>query len=343
MNPRERVMAAVEKKQPDRVPVFCGRIDDLPHWQGYFGVSTEKELRALWGLDCQKMSYSKIFNIPPDRTIWGCVNDWDAGFSSTKKAPLAGTETVGEVEAHNWPDLSCVNFGEIKRELSLLDKGHARIATIGFQALFCGLCDIFGMEDTMINMELNPDLIEAAVERMRCFLADTYKRILDENASEMDFFWLGDDFSTQRGMMISPELWRKFCKPVYLKLFELIKSYGVRVWFHSCGSFEPVIAELVDGGMDVWETVQAHLPGNEPEGLKKKFGNNLTFFGAINCQHTLPFGSPEEVRREVRERFRVLGKGGGYIAGPDHSLQGNIPCENVEALFDEARKCAYAG
>ncbi|MDR1579361.1 MAG: hypothetical protein LBS35_03310 [Synergistaceae bacterium] len=338
---KERVLAAVRKSQPDRLPVFCGRIDDLPFWLENFGVSTEKELRALWGLDCQKMSYSKIFNIPPDKTIWGCENNWDAGFSSMKKSPLAGVENVAEVEAHNWPDVSFVNFDEVKRELSLLNKSHARIGTIGFQALFCGLCDIFGMEGAMVNMQTEPTLIEAAIEQMRRFLYDTMKRILDENASEMDFFWMGDDFSTQRGMMISPDLWRKFCKPVYLELFELVKSYGVMVWFHSCGTFAPVIGELVDGGMDVWETVQAHLPGNEPEQIKQKYGSALSFFGAINCQQTLPFGTTEDVRREVRDRFRVLGKGGGYIAGPDHSLQGNIPWRNVEALFDEARKCVY--
>ncbi|MDR1884633.1 MAG: hypothetical protein LBQ56_00050, partial [Synergistaceae bacterium] len=104
--PRERVLAAVRKAQPDRLPMFCGRIDDLQYWLEHFGVTTEKELRSLWGLDCQKMSYPKIFDIPADRTIWGCDNDWDAGYSSTKNFPLAGVESVAEVEAHNWPDTS---------------------------------------------------------------------------------------------------------------------------------------------------------------------------------------------------------------------------------------------
>ena len=141
--------------------------------------------------------------------------------------------------------------------------------------------------------------------------------------------------------MIAPEMWREFLKPVYLKMFELIKSFNVRVWFHSCGTFEPVIGELVDGGMDVWETVQAHLVGNDPESLKKRFGKNLSYFGSINCQKTLPFGTPEDVRREVRQRFDTLGRGGGLIIGPDHSIQKNMPPQNIEALFDEARKCVY--
>ncbi len=138
--------------------------------------------------------------------------------------------------------------------------------------------------------------------------------------------------------MISPELWRKFLKPVYSRLFELIKSFGLKVWFHSCGAFEPVRPDLVDIGIDVWETVQAHLVGNEPQKLKREFGKHVTFFGAINCQQTLSFGTPDDVRKEVRERAKVLGSGGGYICGPDHSIQGNMPPENIYALFDEARK-----
>jgi len=91
--------------------------------------------------------------------------------------------------------------------------------------------------------------------------------------------------------------------------------------------------------MDVWETVQAHLVGNDPIELKKLYGNHVTFFGAINCQQTLPYGTEEDVRKEVRERISVFGKNGGYILGPDHSLQKNIPAQNVFAMYDEVKKC----
>lgn len=230
----------------------------------------------------------------------------------------------------------------MSRQIGKLDNESAKIGSIGFNtAVFCTLCDLFGMENAMLNMFLEPRLIEASIERIEGFLISAFDGILKKHAQDLDFFWWGDDFSTQRGMMVSPEMWRKFLKPTYMKVFELIKSYGVRVWFHSCGSFAPVLGELVDGGMDVWETVQAHLDGNDPAGLKKNYGKHLTFFGAVNCQQTLPFGTPEDVRKEVRERFRILGEGGGYIAGPDHSIQKNMPLKNIEALFDEIRKCAY--
>jgi len=341
MDSRERVLMAAKKRTPDRLPMFCGRIDDLSYWLEGLGLSSEAQLRAHWGLDCYKTSYAKAFRTAPGQTIWGAQDDWDAGFSTTKAFPLAGAETAAAVERHRWPTVADVDFDYISEQIRALPQDKARIGSIGFQAPFCTLCDLFGMDQAMIAMGLYPAAIGAALERIEAFLTDVFRGILERDAAGLDYLWWGDDFSTQRGMMISPEMWRAFLKPLYLRIFALIKSYGVMVWFHSCGSFAPVIGELVDGGMDLWETVQAHLAGNEPESLKRKWGDRLQFFGAINCQQTLPFGTPEQVRAEVRERFRVLGAGGGYIVGPDHSIQKNMPIANLEALFDEARKCNY--
>jgi uroporphyrinogen decarboxylase len=335
------VLSAVKKGNPDRLPLFCGRIDDIEYWLKGTGYSSEKELREHWGLDLQKNSYRGAFKIPEGKTVWGTDYNWDAGYSTTKTFPLAHAETVADIEAYSWPDASLVDFDFISRQISGLDQDKARIGSIGFENVFCTLFEIFGMDVTMVNMYTSPDIIEAAIERIEFFLTETYRGILERDAKNIDFLWFGDDFSTQRDMMISPEMWRKFLKPVYLRIFRLIKSYGVMVWFHSCGTFPQVLGDLVDGGMDVWETVQAHLQGNEPENLKERYGSEITFFGAISCQRTLPFGTPEDVRAEVRERFRVLGRNGGYIVGPDHSIQKNMPVANLEALYDEARRCLY--
>jgi len=92
--------------------------------------------------------------------------------------------------------------------------------------------------------------------------------------------------------MISPAQWRRFLKPTYRKVFAVAKSHGVKVWFHSCGTFRPVLPDLIECGMDVWETVQVHLKGNEPEVLKREYGRDLAFYGAISTQQTLPHGTP---------------------------------------------------
>jgi len=340
MECRERVAAAVSHRQPDRTPVFLARIDDLDYWLESYGVEDEEAMRAMFGLDIRKVKYNGLFDVEEGKTIWGTKDLWDAGYSMERGGfPLAGARSVADVENHRWPQPEVVDYKELQARVNRMDPRYTRILSLGFQPVFCTLCDLFGMEEAMVLMHENPAMIEAAVAGIERFLLAEIGRALKHCAKDVDFFWYGDDFSAQRGMMLSPELWRRFLGPVYGKVFDLIKSCGVGVWFHSCGTFRPVLSELIDAGMDVWETVQVHLEGNDPHELKREYGKHITFFGAINCQQTLPFGTPEDVRKEVRHRIRVLGKGGGYICGPDHSIQKNMPAENLLALYDEARKC----
>lgn len=340
MTCKERVSAAIEKRSPDRPPVFLGRIDDLDYWLESYGVSTEEEIRSYLGLDLRKSPYSGIFQVEEGKTIWGASDEWDAGYSSERGGyPLQDATAAADVENHLWPTTDIVDFQELKRRVDGMNSQSEKILSLGWQPVFCTLIDLFGMENTLILMYENPALIEAAVEHIETFIIEELREAILLCEDEVDFVWLGDDFSSQRGMMLSPEFWRRFLKPTYKKLFSCVKGFDLKVWFHSCGTFPQVLPDLVDMGMDVWETVQVHLEGNDPDVLKRDYGKHLTFFGAINCQKTLPFGTPEDVRHEVRERIRVLGKGGGYICGPDHSIQKNMPAENIFALFDEARKC----
>ena len=136
--------------------------------------------------------------------------------------------------------------------------------------------------------------------------------------------------------MISPESWRRFLKPRYARLFEIGKRRGKHVWFHSCGDITSVLPDLIEIGMDVWETVQLHTLPMPAAELKREFGRDVTFFGAISTQR-LPFAKPHEIREEVLRVIDVLGAGGGYICGPDHHIKPDVPPENVVALFDAAK------
>lgn len=339
MTSKERVARAVDHDTPDRIPVFLGRIDDLEYWTKHFGVSDEEELRGFFGLDLRKVKYNGIFDVEEGTSVWGTSDDWNSGYGTVRGGfALEDAETVGAVDAHSWPDAGIVDYTELRKRVRDMDGGYPKILSLGFIPVLDTLFDLFGMEKAMVHMYESPAIIEAALKHIGFFQAESMKLAMEHCASEVDFYWCGDDFSTQRGMMISPEMWRKFLCPVYRKMFDTIKSFGLKIWFHSCGTFRPVLPDLVDMGMDVWETVQAHLEGNDPAELKREFGKHITFFGAINCQQTLSFGSPDDVRREVRERIRVLGRNGGYICGPDHSIQRNMPAENLFALYDEARK-----
>jgi uroporphyrinogen decarboxylase len=203
--------------------------------------------------------------------------------------------------------------------------------------LVCNLFNLFGIENTLIYFASDPRLIEVAIRKTEEFTLGFLQNLCQSCRGRAEIAYYGDDFSTQNGMMISPEHWRRFLKPSYARIFALLKRYGLKVWFHSCGQFRPVLGDLIDIGMDVWETVQVHLPGNEPEVLKREYGRHITFYGAISTQTTLPLGTEEDVRREVRERIRVLGRNGGYIVGPDHGIMPDVPVKNVLAMFDEAR------
>jgi uroporphyrinogen decarboxylase len=317
-----------------------GRIDDLEHWCKAYGVKDEEGIRSFLQMDMRKVSYSGTFRLEEGKNIWGASEVFGSYGSERGSYPLAGIESVAGIERYNWPSADALDMELYKRRVEDIDRKFPLILSIGFLPVLNTMMDMFGMEEALMLMLSEPEVMEAAIAHIEAFLLETMKKVLDAHAPRAFAFWLGDDFSTQRGMMISPESWRKFLKPVYKKLFDLVKSYNLLVWFHSCGTFRQVLPDLIDVGMDIWETVQAHLEGNDPQELKNEFGAHITFFGAINCQQTLPFGTAEDVRKEVRERIRVLGKGGGYICGPDHSIQANMPPENIAALYDEIRKCA---
>ena len=141
---------------------------------------------------------------------------------------------------------------------------------------------------------------------------------------------------------MDPKLWRKVLKPRYAKLFAIGRNAGLPVWFHSCGDITAVLPDLIEIGMDVWETVQLHALPIPPDKLKREYGRHVAFFGGVNTQQ-LPFKTPREVAAEVRRCLDVLGEGGGYICGPDHHIKPDVPAANVVALFETARTYAKTG
>jgi len=342
MTERERVLAAVDHKEPDICPCYVSKIDDKEYFYKAYGVSSDAEMRDYLGCDLRKSEYNPHFRRTPGVTIWGSVDNWDAGYSTARGGyPLSGIDDVKGIDEYPWPTADIIDYAAIRRECEIIDGRFSRILSVGSLLAMTTLMDMFGMEEALVGLHLDEPVVVAAISHIEKFCLESIEQTLKAGADLCDFMWVGDDFATQRGMMISPQVWRRHLKPMYAKVFALIKSYGCRVWFHSCGTFRPVMGDLIDIGMDVWETVQAHLVGNEPEQLKAEFGKDITFFGAIGSQNTLPFGTPDDVRREVRERFRVLGKGGGYIIGVDHSIQKNMSAENIFALFDEVKNCSY--
>ena len=361
---KERILKAVAHIQPEAVPINIeGIYADLQPWYDYFEVDNKLDLRSKLGVDlqCARPVYigsglkpeCTIFHTPAD--VYGAAG---VGFGSGRHYPLQDAVTVRDIENFAWPDPNDFDYAVAAKVLQSIPadtakrvEGKYALLTPGMTLeeatqksggnwlpVLCTLFDLFGFEETMLKFCEAPAIIEATIGKLEEFVLDFYAKLFEATKGLAQFVYMGDDFATQMGMMISPEHWRKYLKPTYAKYFALAKKYDLNVWFHSCGQFRPVMGDLIDIGMDVWETVQTHLPGNEPDVLKREYGAHITFFGGISTQTTLPFGTSEDVRREVRERIRVLGKNGGYICGPDHGIMPDVPMENVLAMYDEARK-----
>jgi uroporphyrinogen-III decarboxylase len=181
----------------------------------------------------------------------------------------------------------------------------------------------------MIDLVTNPDLAEAILDIPYQYHLTAAKKLVEMG---VDMIWVGDDVGAQHTMLMSPATWRRFLKPRLADFIATIKGINpqLKVAYHSDGFIWPIIPELIEIGVDVLNPIQP--ASMDPAELKKKFGKHLCFWGTIDEQHTLPFGSPEEVAHEVRERLRTVGADGGLIIGPTHHVQLDTPMENFWAM-----------
>jgi uroporphyrinogen-III decarboxylase len=149
----------------------------------------------------------------------------------------------------------------------------------------------------------------------------------------VDMIWIGDDVGAQRSMIMSPRHWRRFLKPRMANFISTLKAINpmVKVAYHSDGNLLPIIPELIEIGLDVLNPIQPMCM--DPADLKERYGDRLCFWGSVDEQQTLPFGSQEDVESEIRTRLRTVGKGGGLIIGPTHHVQLDTPMENFWAMI----------
>jgi uroporphyrinogen decarboxylase len=180
------------------------------------------------------------------------------------------------------------------------------------------------------------------VEQVFRFSCRYIEHFLAAVGPKLDILYLADDFAAQRGLTMAPAQWRQFLKPRYAALFAFGKRSGLPIWFHSCGDITAVLPDLIEIGMDVWETVQLHALPMSPAELKRQYGRDITFFGGVNTQ-ALPFRTPNQVQEEVQRCIAGLGESGGYICGPDHHIKPDVPAANAVALFDTAREYRRSG
>ena len=218
-----------------------------------------------------------------------------------------------------------------KCERLVAQKDKFTMYIIGF-SLYERLWTLHGIEQTLEDFLLEPEFIDEVLDGIveyNCKVVDIVAQY------PIDCIFYGDDWGQQQGLIMGYPLWKRFIKPRLKKMYDHVKKYGMYVAQHSCGDCRQVFPDLVELGLDIYNTFQPEV--YDIVDFKERFGKDLTFYGAISTQKILPFKTPEEVRVEMHRIMDILGKDGGYILAPTHAMPGDIPEENV-LMFQHVAK-----
>ena len=204
--------------------------------------------------------------------------------------------------------------------------------------------DLLGMENLYMKMYDEPELVDALMQHLVDYYWTVSRRIFEAAADVIDIFFIGNDFGSQTGPLLGPELFERFILPHLRRLADLGHAHGLRVMLHCCGGFRPLIPMMIDAGIEGLHTIQPSCKGMELVGLKADFGDRVLFNGAIDSQHVLINGTPESVRSDVREVLDIMMPGGGFVAGASHdTILEETPVENVLAMFDAIQEYGAYG
>jgi uroporphyrinogen decarboxylase len=249
--------------------------------------------------------------------------------------PLAEARTIDDLERYPWPRADWFDFSKLRAQAQ---EGRAR------QAVCAGYMTPYFMHNLLRGLELSlmdpyddPAFTHHFLRRCCSYLLDFHRRMFQECAGLIDLAQVTDDLGTQTGPMISLEVFREFYKPWMARFIALCREFGIRVFHHDDGAIRAFLPDLVEIGIDVLNPIQWRCPGMDVEGLKRDFGHRIAFHGGVDNQQTLPHGTPDEVRAEVRHLIDALASDGtGFVLAPCHNIQAVTPVENVLAMYDEA-------
>ncbi len=188
---------------------------------------------------------------------------------------------------------------------------------------------LYGMEELMSDMILNPQAVNRLFDRITEYFLDLLDCIAPYEG--VDCVHYGDDWGQQKGLIMGPRLWRTFIKPRMKEIYQKAKAMGKYVYIHTCGDIHEILPDMIEIGVDIYDPFQPEV--FDIYELKKEYGKDITFLGGISLQHTLPFGTTAEVTAETAHKARVLSAGGGYIAAPSHAITKDVPAENVDAML----------
>ncbi len=344
MNSIERFYATVNRQPVDRPAAWLGMptSDALPGLFAYYGVDSLHALKLAVGDDFYAIEVP--YQSETASAIYAAF-DWYRNGSDvdvehrtlTTAGCFADAEELEDLNFFDWPDPEkYIDLQECARRVDLAPDDKVALGML-WCCHFQDFCASFGMETALMNMAINPELVQAVDSYIMDFYLKACRLFFEATKGKLHAVLIGDDLGSQLGLMISPDMVRKFVLPGAKKLVDLAHSYGLKVIYHSCGSIADVIEDLIGIGVDVIHPIQAKAKGMAASLLKERFGGRVSFCGGVDTQDLLPNGTPDEVRQSVRNLKSLFPT--GLIISPSHeAIQADVPPENIFALFDEAAK-----
>jgi uroporphyrinogen decarboxylase len=368
---RERVLMALNHREPDRVPIDFGgttatgiQVTAYDSLKKRLGIETpsliankraqlvavEEAIKERLHTDVDGIglnlpaSLPNAVALPVNTSIdeWGV--HWLSGASgehiATNPPPLAKMETAAEVEAYSsWPDTTdpARYAGLREKVLDLKTRSQRAIAfNLGCQ-IASQARNMRGYEQWLMDFILNPALAEAIMRKIMMIHLIIAERALAVIGDLADVVTVADDLAMQNAPMMSPAIYRKIIKPLQQEIFGFIKARTkAKLFYHCCGAASFFLDDLLEANIDILNPVQVSATNMQPEYLKKRYGDRVTFWGGVDTQHLLPYGSPQEVADGVKRLIDIMAPGGGFILATVHNVRPEVPPENLIALFGTA-------
>ncbi len=381
MTSRQRVLAAINHEEPDRVPIIMGVSNatgiKMKPYQGIkklAGIQAADEYIYDWpelgtakideatmqrlGVDVRGVrdmepaaTFARNQARPPHSD---CVDSWGSGQIEITPGewfpgvhPLLEATTIDEIDNYTgWPDMSdptrVAHVKETARKLAVGNE-YAILATPWLLFPLERAFAMQRMDNFLLNLAMSPDFAKALLEK----IADVCKALmgpfLEELGDHVDMIKIGDDIGTQDSLLMSPKMYRELLKPIHADYISFIKERTkAKVFFHTDGDVRPLIDDFVEIGVDILNPIQTSAGKmSDLASLKKRFGKEIVFCGGIDTHRILPYGTPEEVRQEVRRVIGLLGEGGGYMVASVHTVMNDVPPENVLAMVDAVEEFGH--
>ncbi len=369
MKPRDRILTACRREVPDRVP-----------WVLKLTPRKFSEFRRRTGADSPadyfdfdirnvrikptrlRTDFSSYLGPPPGAHQWQwlnadytappspSVNEWGIGIIPGSSGlgyydyvhPLRNMSKPDELDDYPFPDVTASYRWEglEGRVAYWRQKGYAVGASVGHYnaTLFEPAYLLRGFENMLRDFPINPDFAAALLDRINSWAVTNAIRLAQVG---VDILFTGDDIGTERGMLMSPRMWREWLKPRIAEMNTAAKKVknDLLIHFHSDGDIRPIIPDLIEVGVDILNPVQPECM--DPTWLKREYGNHLAFWGTVGTQTTMPFGTPEEVRAVVKERIETVGGGGGLVLAPTHVLEPDVSWENIMAFVEAVEEYGW--